>query len=61
MGTDGIPVEVCESWGEEGGIYMLLDLLQKIFEQDKMPSDFRDSVIVPTFKEKGNIQDCANN
>ena len=36
MGPDGIPVEVWESLGEEG-VDMLLDLLQKIFEQDKMP------------------------
>ena len=39
---------------------MLLDLLQKIFEQDKMPEEWRDTVIVPIFKEKGDIQDCGN-
>ena len=39
---------------------MLLDLLQKIFEQEKMPEEWRDSVIVPIFKEKGNIHDCGN-
>ena len=32
----------------------------KIFEQDKMPEEQRDSVIVPIFKEKGDIQDCEN-
>ena len=32
---------------------MLLDLLQKIFEQEKMPEEWRGSVIVPIFKEKG--------
>ena len=36
MGPDGIPVEVWKSLGEEG-VDMLLDLLQKIFEQEKMP------------------------
>ena len=36
MGPDVIPVEVWKSLGEEG-VDMLLDLLQKIFEQDKMP------------------------
>ena len=59
MGPDGIPVEVWKSLGEEG-VDMLLDLLQKIFEQEKMPEEWRDSVIVPIFKEKGNIQDCGN-
>ena len=39
---------------------MLLDLLQKISEQEKMPKEWRDSVIVPIFKEKGDIQDCGN-
>ena len=39
---------------------MLLDLLQKIFEQEKMSEEWRHSVIVPIFKEKGDIQDCGN-
>ena len=52
MGPDGIPVEVWESLGEEG-VDMLLDLLQKIFEQDKMPEEWSDSMIAHIFKEKG--------
>ena len=52
MGPDGIPVDVWKSLGEEG-VDMLLDLLQKIFEQEKMPEERRNSVIVPIFKEKG--------
>ena len=59
MGPDGIPVEVWKSLGEEG-VDMLLNLLQKIFEQEKMPEEWRDSVIVPICKEKGDIQDCGN-
>ena len=59
MGPDGIPVEVWKSLGEEG-VDILLDLLQKIFEQEKMPEEWRDSVTVPIFKEKGDIQDCGN-
>ena len=59
MGPDRIPVDVWKSLGE-GGADMLLDLLQKIFEQEKMPEEWRDSVIVPIFKEKGDIQDCGN-
>ena len=49
MGPDGIPVEVWKSLGEEG-VDMLLDLLQKIFELEKMPEEWRDSVIVSIFK-----------
>ena len=65
VGPDGIPVEVWKSLGEEG-VDMLLDLLQNIFEQEKMSEEckmseeWRDNVIVPIFKEKGNIQDCGN-
>ena len=59
MGPDGIPAEVWKSLGEEG-VDMLLDLLQKISEQAKIPEEWRDSVIVPIFKEKGDIQDCGN-
>ena len=59
VGPDGIPVEVWKSLGEEG-VDMLLDLLQKIFEQEKMSEEWRDSVIVPIFKKKGDIQDCGN-
>ena len=59
MGPDGIPVEVWNSLGEEG-VDMLLDLLQKIFEQEKMQEEWRDSVIVPIFKEKGDTRDCGN-
>ncbi len=54
MGPDGIPVEVWKSLGEEG-VDMLLDLLQKIIEQKKMPEEWRDNVIVPIFKEKGEM------
>ena len=59
MGPDGIPVAVWNSLGEEG-VDMLLDLFQKIFEQEKIPEEWRDSVIVLIFKEKGDIQDCGN-
>ena len=59
MGPDGIPVEVWKSLGEEE-VDMMLDLLQNNFEQEKMPEEWRDSMIVPIFKEKGDIQDCGN-
>ena len=39
---------------------MLMDLLQKILEQEKMPEEWRNIVIVPIFKEKGGIQDGGN-
>ena len=58
-GMDGIPVEVWKCLGEEG-IDMLWDLMQGIYEQEKIPTEWRDSVIIPIYKEKGDIQDCGN-
>ena len=31
-----------------------------IYEQEKIPTEWRDSVIIPIYKEKGDIQDCGN-
>ena len=31
-----------------------------IYEQEKIPTEWRDSVILPIYKEKGDIQDCEN-
>ena len=59
IGPDGIPVEVWKSLGEEG-IDMLWDLTNKIYQQEVMPEQWRESFIVPIYKEKGDIQDCAN-
>ena len=58
-GMDGIPVEVWKCLGEEG-IDMLWDLMQGIYEQETIPTEWRDSVIIPIYKEKGDIQDCGN-
>ena len=58
-GPDNIPVEVWKSLGEEG-IYMLWDLMEKIHQEENMPEEWRDSAIVPIYKEKGDIQECGN-
>ena len=59
MGPDGISVDIWKCMGEEG-VDMLWDLLQKIYEQGEMPEEWLDSVIVPIFKEKVDIQECGN-
>ena len=58
-GPDEIPAEVWKSLGEKG-IDLLWDLMQKIYQEEKLPNEWRDSVIVPIYKEKGDIQDCGN-
>ena len=59
MGPDGIPVEVWKVLGEEG-IDLLWDLFEKIYEQEEIPDEWRNSVVVPIYKEKGDVQDCNN-
>ena len=53
-GMDGIPVEVWKCLGEEG-IDMLWDLMKGIYEQEKIPTEWRDSVIIYIYKEKGDM------
>ena len=43
---DGIPVEVWKCLGEEG-VDMLWDLMQGIYEQETISTEWRDSVIIP--------------
>ena len=39
---------------------MLWDQMKKIDQEEKMPEEWRDSVIVPIYKDKGEIQVCGN-
>jgi len=59
VGPDNIPIEAWKSLGE-AAVDVLWDLLNKIYEQEKIPSEWRKSTIVPIYKQKGNIQDCTN-
>ncbi len=59
VGPDNIPIEAWKSLGE-AGLDILWDLIKKIYEQEKIPSQWRKSAIVPIYKQKGDIQNCAN-
>ena len=48
---DGIPVEVWKCLGEEW-IDMLWGLIQGIYEQENIPTEWRDIVIIPIYKDK---------
>ena len=39
---------------------VLRGLMKGVYEQEKIPTEWRDSVIIPIYKEKGDIQDCGN-
>ena len=58
VGPDGIPAEVWKCLGREG-IDILWDLMLKIYHQEQMPDMWRNSLMVPIYKGKGDIQDCG--
>jgi exonuclease III len=58
-GMDGIPAEVYKAAGTEAHD-VFLDIIRSIWEQEKMPEDFRDALIVALYKNKGSKADCGN-
>ena len=59
VGSDEIPAEVwkCLGWF---GVVTLCKLFNSIMITETIPSAWRDSILVPIFKEKGDIQECKN-
>jgi hypothetical protein len=59
MGPDGIPIEVWRTL-EDIAIVYLTKLFNLIFRSNKMPDEWRRNILVPIFKNKGNVQSCTN-
>ena len=59
IGPDGIPVEVWKALGREG-VDMLHQLTREIMENEVIPEKWRESTLIPIFKDKGDIQSCEN-
>ncbi|KAK3530928.1 hypothetical protein QTP70_006503 [Hemibagrus guttatus] len=59
VGPDDIPVEVWKCLGE-AAVEFLTSLFNRILESEKMPEEWRRSVLVPIFKNKGDVQSCSN-
>ena len=57
-GPDSLPVEIWKCLGTVGLTY-LTDVLNNIMEEEKIP-DGRKSILVPIFKNKGDIMSCGN-
>ena len=59
VGPDEIPVEVWKCLGE-----IVLEFLTKLYnrtmESKRMPEEWRDSVLIPIFKNKCDVQSCSN-
>ncbi|RJG15641.1 hypothetical protein D4A39_16580, partial [Alcanivorax profundi] len=59
VGPDDIPVEVWKCLGEMA-VEFLTRLFNKVLESERMPEEWRRSVLVPIFKNKGDVQNCGN-
>ncbi|KAK3545526.1 hypothetical protein QTP70_008037 [Hemibagrus guttatus] len=59
VGPDDIPVEVWKCLGE-AAVEFLTSLFNRVLDSEKMPEKWRRSVLVPIFKNKGDVQSCSN-
>jgi hypothetical protein len=59
LGPDDIPIEVWRCLGDIA-IVWLTKLFNTIFRSNKMPDEWRRSILVQIFKNKGDIQSCTN-
>nr|XP_017217279.1 PREDICTED: uncharacterized protein LOC108194853 [Daucus carota subsp. sativus] len=59
VGLDEIPIEVWQCLAEQG-VRWLTALFNVIFRTSRMPREWRLSVVVPIYKNKGDVQSCSN-
>ena len=58
-GPDKLPVEVWKSLGRTG-VNFLKEALHKITDEEKIPDIWRKSILIPIYKNKGDIVNCGN-
>ena len=59
VGTDGIPIEIWKIGGRDVSLWLQC-LFNKILKGERMPDEWRSSVLLPIFKGKGDVQECKN-
>ena len=59
VGPDDIPVEVWICLGESA-LKFLAKLYNRTMESERMQEEWRDSVLIPICKNKGDVQSCSN-
>jgi hypothetical protein len=59
LGPDDIPIEIWRCFGDIA-IMWLTKLFNIIFRSNKMPDEWRRSILVSIFKNKEDIQSCTN-
>ena len=45
---------------EESAWEFLTKLYNRTMESERMPEEWRDSILIPIFKNKGDVQNCSN-
>ena len=58
-GPDNLPVEVWKSLGRTE-VNFLKEALNKISDEEKIPDIWRKSILIPIYKNKGDIMNCGN-
>ena len=59
QGPDDIPVEVWIALGNKG-VEFLVNFFNRLLQGEKVPDEWRRSVLVPLYKGKGEIKECGN-
>ena len=59
IGPDNLPLEVWKSLGRTG-VNFLKEALNKITDEENIPDIWRKSILIPIFKNKGDIMNCGN-
>ena len=59
VGSDELPVEVWKCMGKRG-IRFLTKLFNRLLMGEQMPEEWRRSVLVPIYKNKGDAQCCGS-
>ena len=59
VGPDDIPIETWKTLGDIG-VNFLTKLFNQILETEEMPEEWRKSILVPIYKNKGDIQNHSN-
>ena len=58
-GPDNTPIEAWKALGEVG-VLLLTELFNMVLSTGVMPSVWRESVLTPIYKNKGDVMDCKN-
>ena len=59
VGPDDIPVEVWKCLGEIA-LEFLTKLYNRTMERERMPEEWKDSILIPIFKNKGDVQSYSH-